>query len=521
MSEVKGKIIREDLSFEVKPAAGAHRRQMPLPVAERRMLLTALDLMAVNGALLLALAARPRYDLGLLLVAQYPHWFLLLSAIWIFLAHAFDAYDLRIAGQISTTLPAAVKAGIATSLVYLVIPFLTPVLPNSRLEIALYPLLTLALLIVGRLLYAQVLAQPFFDRRVLVIGTGPAAQSITQAIREFGDGTYRIEGYIENLGTEPGWDQVQRPAGAGVSAAVADTSAVVADGNSRKLADDAWPDNPGILGDGTVLPELVEKYRVTTLILATTGEVHGQLLQNLMDCLERGVEILPMAFLYEQLTGRVQVENVGGHWSVAMPIYHLGTGALWPVVKRAMDILLSALGLILLGVALPFIGLAISLNSRGPIFYSQERVGKGGRIFLAWKFRSMIVDAEKETGAVWAQKNDPRITQAGILMRKTRLDELPQLWNILKGEMSLVGPRPERPEFVAQLAQQIPFYRVRLAEKPGLTGWAQVKYPYSDSVESALVKLQYDLYYIKHQNIFLDLLILLKTVQVMLGFKGR
>ncbi|MSP12976.1 MAG: sugar transferase [Chloroflexi bacterium] len=498
----------------MKSTAGEHRRRMPLPVAERRMLLAGVDLLAVNGALLLALAVRPRYELGWRLLMQHPQWFLLLCAIWIFLAHAFDAYDLRIAGQISTTLPAAIKAGLATSLLYLVIPFLTPVLPNSRLEIALYPLLTLLLLGAGRILYTQILAQPFFDRRVLIIGTGPPAASIDQAIRKYGDGTYRVVGHIENLPVYPGWDQVSVSAG---SAAEAEYPQPASSRSSRV----APGYSPEVLGDGAALPELVKRYQVTTLILATIGEENGQLLQSLMDCLEQGVEILPMAFLYEQLTGRVQVENVGGHWSVAMPIYHLGTGALWPMVKRAMDILLSALGLVLLGLFLPFIALGIYLNSRGPIFYSQQRVGKGGRIFMAWKFRSMIVDAEKETGAVWARENDPRITQAGTLMRKARLDELPQLWNIFKGEMSLVGPRPERPEFVAQLASQIPFYRVRLAEKPGLTGWAQVKYPYGDSVEATLVKLQYDLYYIKHQNIFLDLLILLKTVQVMLGFKGR
>jgi lipopolysaccharide/colanic/teichoic acid biosynthesis glycosyltransferase len=148
-------------------------------------------------------------------------------------------------------------------------------------------------------------------------------------------------------------------------------------------------------------------------------------------------------------------------------------------------------------------------------------VGQGGRVFGVVKFRSMVVNAEEHTGVVWATENDGRVTPVGRLLRKTRLDESPQFWNVVKGDMGLIGPRPERPEFITQLAQQIPFYRVRHAVKPGITGWAQVKYRYGASVHDALVKLQYDLYYIKHQGFYLDLLILLKTVQVVLGLKGR
>ena len=185
-----------------------------------------------------------------------------------------------------------------------------------------------------------------------------------------------------------------------------------------------------------------------------------------------------------------------------------------------MDLILASLGMLVLAVLFPLIALAIYLDSPGPIFYTQERVGKGGRVFRIYKFRSMVPDAEKGR-AVWAQENDPRVTRVGRILRRTHLDEFPQFWNILKGEMSAVGPRPERPEFVEELAREIPFYRVRHAVKPGMAGWALVKYGYASSKEDALIRLQYDLYYIKHWSPWLDLVILCKTVVDTLTFRGR
>jgi len=170
--------------------------------------------------------------------------------------------------------------------------------------------------------------------------------------------------------------------------------------------------------------------------------------------------------------------------------------------------------------ATPFIALAIYLDSSGPIFYTQERIGRGGKMFRVYKFRSMIIEAEKK-GAVWATEGDSRITRVGKFLRKTHVDEFPQFLNILKGEMSAVGPRPERPEFVKELAQEIPFYRVRHAVKPGMAGWGLVNQGYGSSKEDALIKLQYDLYYIKHQSLWLDVVILLKTILDTLSFGGR
>jgi lipopolysaccharide/colanic/teichoic acid biosynthesis glycosyltransferase len=169
----------------------------------------------------------------------------------------------------------------------------------------------------------------------------------------------------------------------------------------------------------------------------------------------------------------------------------------------------------------PFVALAIYLNDPGPIFYRQERTGRRGQSFYLLKFRSMITDAEKYGKAVWATQDDPRITRVGKFLRLTRIDELPQIWNVLKGDMSIVGPRPERPVFIAQLQEEIPFYRMRLSVKPGLTGWAQINYRYGSTVEDAIKKLEYDLYYIKHQSLLLDVLIILRTIKVVLLFRGQ
>jgi exopolysaccharide biosynthesis polyprenyl glycosylphosphotransferase len=264
----------------------------------------------------------------------------------------------------------------------------------------------------------------------------------------------------------------------------------------------------------------IKEKGVTEIILAVTHTLHGELIRAIMDCQEQGVQITLMPLLYEKITGRVPVENIGDDWSLVLPLDHAAIASFWPFFKRAMDVLISGIGLIILALLFPILALAIYIDSPGPVFYTQERVGKGGWIFRLFKFRSMVVGAE-ESGAVWAEKRDPRATRVGRFLRRTMIDEFPQFINVLRSEMSIVGPRPERPIFANQLADQIPFYRTRHAVKPGMAGWALINHGYSSSVRDALVKLQYDLYYIKHQSIYLDLLILAKTIGAMISFKGR
>jgi len=451
--------------------------QLPLRIAERRVLLGLVDLLGLNGALFLVLWLRMGEPFSIRVVLAHPTWFVLPSILWIPIASTFDAYDLKNASRFATSAASVAKSTVLTLVVYLLIPYLTPTLLHSRLTLGLFFVLSLTLLTAGRGLYAFALAQPLFQRRTLIMGAGWAGRTILEALRENGDGSHIVMGFVDD---DPG------------------KHGQIIDGVA-------------ILGGRRELGALIDRCQASTLILAITYEVDGELLQTLMDSLEHGVEIIPMPVIYEAVTGRVPVEHIGDNWYVAMPIGHPGTGALYPLVKRVMDIVLASIGLFCLGLALPLIALAIYLDSPGPIFYSQQRVGKGGRIFRAYKFRSMVPDAEKGGKAVWAQESDPRVTRVGRLLRAMHVDEFPQFLNIIKAEMSTVGPRPERPELVAQLEKEIPFYRTRHCVKPGMAGWGLVKQGYASSKEDALLKLQYDIYYIKHQSVWLDLVILLKT----------
>ena len=267
------------------------------------------------------------------------------------------------------------------------------------------------------------------------------------------------------------------------------------------------------------LPAIAERFKVDEVIVAVRDQRGGVLpLRDLLECRVRGVLVRDLSAFYERIRGEVPIESLKASWLI------YGDGfvqdALRTVVKRTFDI---ALALILLLLALPVMLLAvvaIFVESGAPIFLWQERVGRGGRPFLCVKFRSMRADAEGDGVARWASAQDSRITRIGRLLRKLRIDELPQLFNVLSGEMSLVGPRPERPPFVAALKESIRFYDVRHSIKPGLTGWAQVRYRYGSSVEDAQRKLQYDLYYVKNHSLSLDVLIIMETVRVVLFGEG-
>ncbi len=241
--------------------------------------------------------------------------------------------------------------------------------------------------------------------------------------------------------------------------------------------------------------------------------------EELLNCKLAGIEVVDAPTFYERATHKMLIENITPSWF----IFSHGFKVTWllRLCKRTLDIMASSLGLLFFLPFIPFIVLAIKLDSPGPILFKQVRVGHGDRPFTLMKFRSMRQDAESQTGAVWSQENDPRITKVGNFLRRSRLDEIPQLVNILIGDMSVVGPRPERPEFVGELKKRIPYYSERHYVKPGLTGWAQVCYPYGSSVEDAIEKLRYDLYYIKNISIFLDFHIILKTFSVVLLGKGR
>jgi sugar transferase (PEP-CTERM system associated) len=254
-------------------------------------------------------------------------------------------------------------------------------------------------------------------------------------------------------------------------------------------------------------------------IVVAMEERRGKLPVDLLLSLKnRGVQVQDGNDVYESITGKVPIESIRLSWLLFSPGFH--ASRLFLIYKRSASVLISIVGLLLSAPFLPFIILAIKLSSPGRVLYWQNRVGRDDRVFRCYKFRTMRSDAEVDTGPTWAEDDDPRVTAVGRLLRKTRIDEIPQLLNVLKGDMSLVGPRPERPEFVAALNEKIPYYHLRHSVRPGITGWAQILYKYGSSVEDAKEKLRYDLYYIKNTSVGLDLLIFLNTIKIVLVGRG-
>jgi len=463
----------------------------PLQISARKTLLAVGDFVLVNGATLITLwvwtLQDPERSFSGEFVLSQAYWFAILIALWLLSASLNNLYSLKVASHLRSAGTSLLRTTALVLLVYLIIYFLAPrqLLP---LRVALYHTVgTLVLLGLWRGAYTFFFSRPPFQRRAVVIGAGQAGEAIVRAIRQNLPSEYELVGFMDD------------------------------DPAKQEQIIEGLP----VIGTQWDLVALVRAKGVSEIILAATTEVHEEFMRAVMESQEQGLQITPMAFLYEEITGRVPVEHIGDSWFLVLPRNSGAVGHLYACLKRSMDILVASVGLIIVAFLFPVLALALYLDSPGPIFYIQERVGKGDRVFDLVKFRSMVPDAEVNGGAVWAEENDPRVTRVGRFLRRTMLDELPQFINVLRGEMSIVGPRPERPLFADQLGEEIPFYRARHAVKPGMAGWALINYGYGSSVVDALVKLGYDLYYIKHQSIWLDVLILLKTLGAMVALKGR
>jgi sugar transferase (PEP-CTERM system associated) len=341
-------------------------------------------------------------------------------------------------------------------------------------------LLLLALWLV-RLMTSWIKASGLGARRVLVLGTGAQAHSVAAELKKFDPNGYEIVGYF--------------PVGTASEVAAVDTHLVL---------------------DSTVsMARHAKRLRVDEIIVAVKEQRGvGLPLQDLLACRTQGRSVLDLSRFYERVHGEVPIESLKASWLIYSEGFVQGT--LRTVSKRAFDLSASLLLLALTWPVILFTAILIKLESRGPVLYRQERVGLSGVPFKVLKLRSMCSDAERDGVARWATSNDSRVTRVGRFIRKTRIDELPQLFNVLKGEMSFVGPRPERPVFVAKLAEDLAFYDVRHTVKPGITGWAQVRFSYASTLDEAKKKLHYDLYYVKNHSLFLDLVILFQTVRVIL-----
>jgi exopolysaccharide biosynthesis polyprenyl glycosylphosphotransferase len=468
----------------------------PLPISERRLLLAAGDITIISASIFGSLVIWAAYAERIVAWSRWREqavWaFFILTgwSLWLLLS---NLYNLQVAVDFRASSRRIVSGGGIIALAYLMLFFVTsPVFvlnipPLPRLAPGMAVLSSTLLLLLWRSLYAYALNDPQARLRVLILGAGTAGTILSEEIIRNHRVHYQVIGFID-------------------------------DDRSKhfRLINDV-----PVLGSHDHMAQVVQKYSINEIIVAISAEVRGTLFQSIMDCYEQGVVVTPMPLLYERLTGKIAVEHIGSQWYIALPLQQHAASTFFSLVKRLGDIVLGGIGCIVYMVMLPLIALAIKCDSPGPVIYVQERAGLSGRPFRVRKFRSMVQDAERGGQAQWAIKNDDRITRIGRLLRKTRLDELPQMINVFRGEMSLVGPRPERPQFIEQLQHQIPFYRTRLAAKPGLTGWAQVNYGYGSTTEDALIKLQYDLYYIKHQSPWLDMLILLRTIGVVFKMKGQ
>ncbi|WP_339686359.1 sugar transferase [uncultured Nonlabens sp.] len=453
-------------------------------MSERKILLRIIDVVVVLGALHL-LGVIFHFNYFLINEEQWM-WSVILAAYLLFFATVFELYNLQRASRITGTLRSAVTAGSFTSLIYLLTPFFTPELPENRIQILYFYLAITLPLLVWRSVYIKFFASSRFNKNIILIADASDAVMIAKSLQDV-DPNYKISGFIN-------------------------TGPALASEHFVGLK---------VIGIKDAF-DLFEDKSVTEVVVAS-NEAEGitsNLYRWLIELVENGYSVREYTQVYEEMTDRVPVQYVGKDFYKYFPFARNNQNRLYIVYHRLFDIVASLCGLILFVAIIPFVFLGNLFGNRGPLFYSQERVGINRKLFKIIKFRTMERDAEK-SGAQFAVKNDVRITKFGKFLRATRIDEFPQFWNILKGEMSVIGPRPERQVFVEQLSEKIPFYETRHVVKPGLTGWAQVKTKYGVTDEDHLRKLQYDLYYIKKRSVFLDIRIIVKTLSTIIFFKGQ
>lgn len=414
-----------------------------------------------------------------------------------------DLHNFRISRPFTWTVTRVTQAMAVGTLALAVVYYFMPSLLLGRGILFLSFIITTLLVLIWRGLYNWALQQRFLAARLLILGNGSLADSIIEELISRSDNVYNVVGILD-------------PSGQGLSRRKGDKPTLEINLSEQW----AFLLRAELRHDSSEFMGLVHHLEVDMVVVAMDEKRGHMPLEELLEARMLGVPIITGEDFYEQIAGRILADRIRPGWLIFSPGFT--TSRLRNVTKRFMDVGISILGLIM---ALPFTGfiaLAIKLDSRGPLIYRQERTGQHGKSFQVLKFRSMISDAEKLSGPVWSDEDDPRITRVGRIIRKLRLDEIPQMYNVLRGEMSFVGPRPERPTFVKQLSQELPYYHERLNAKPGITGWAQICYPYGSTVNAALEKLNYDLYYIKHSSISMDLTILFQTIKIILfGGGGR
>lgn len=459
-----------------------HAEKFYFNISERRLFLRVLDI----GFVVLGL-----YMLNIFLKYDYfnfsnPNIKLWVSTLIVYLlvfGEIFEMYDLKVASDKYLTFRSVIITVLFTTLFYMFTPVISPILPTNRLQLAYFSLTLLFSILLNRLLYIQLIFSPRFLKNILLIAEVSQLERLVPTIQN--KSANRIVAYVSN-GLLKENDTLNYIA--------------ISDAN---------------------LEEIVKNEGINEIVVSSNNLqfISSTLNNQLIVLFEKGMVIRSADNFIEEETHRLSETQLTSDFYNYFTFSKSHQNNLYVAFRRVMDVFFSLIGIVVFIVLIPLVFIGNALANNGPLLYTQKRVGKKGKKFKIIKFRTMVENAEKN-GAEWAQKNDSRVTYFGRILRKARLDEFPQFINVLKGDMSLIGPRPERPEFVQMLEVELPFYAIRHVVKPGLTGWAQVMYPYAHSVEDQHKKLMYDLYYIKERNLVMDLRIVIKTISTILFFRG-
>jgi exopolysaccharide biosynthesis polyprenyl glycosylphosphotransferase len=458
------------------------KKKIHFEISERKILLRIIDVVFVLISL---------YTLGKVFSFSYFfidfsnfYWTIVLALYINFFGTIFELYNLQVASNQYEMVKSIILTTSSTVLFYLLTPIFTPTLPENRTQIIYFYLAILVALLIWRFLYLKLFASNRFIKRVLFVCD---SKSLDKKVNDL----IKVNPHYQVMGFVTSYEEIEN------------------NSTFSKISIDE-------------LEGFIYKNTLTEIVIAfkKKDEISVELYEKLLNLLEEGVIIREYDMVYEDSTNRLPVTYLSKDFYKYFPFSRSNQNKFYLTATRFFDVIFSLIGISIGLSILPIILVLNLIWNRGSLFYTQERVGKNNKPFTIYKLRTMVKDAEKN-GAVFATSNDTRITPLGKFLRKSRLDEVPQFINVLKGEMSTIGPRPERPIFVNQIAKKLPFYQTRHVINPGLTGWAQVNHSYTDTIDDALIKLQYDLFYIKHRSIFLDINILIKTIGTVLFYKGQ
>lgn len=450
-------------------------------LSERKILLRFFDILIITANIL---ALNYFFDKTYIYFSPYfSLWLACYLAYYLFFATVFELYVLQKAESRFSVFKNLILSLTVTTILYLLTPYVTPELPSNRMVVFRHFISNIVLLCLWRFSYISFINAPRFFKKVLFVGENYDASKMVNDILKY-DKNYKVIGYIDTHPKTKTYPKLK----------------------SYSL---------------TEIDELISSKTISEIVIANSYKgVSKELFKVLAPQLNKGIPIKPYSKIYEDVTKKILLKDISSNFYVYFPFSRSNQNKLYLAINRATDIIISLIGLFIMTICMPFISLINAFFNKGKLFYKQQRIGRFNQAFTIIKFRTMVTDAEAD-GAKWAKKNDLRITPFGKFLRRCRLDELPQFINILKGEMSLIGPRPERPEFIESLKENIPFYETRHIIKPGLTGWAQVNAKYASSENESMEKLQFDLYYIKERSLYLDFRIMVKTISTIIFFRGH